>query len=71
MIRRKAIIDDGFNPELVDGARFDGIFEIPCIDPPDKILVPTGLTPWTKRHRAPSDREMLVFLRRILISQKF
>ncbi len=61
MTKRKAIIDDGFNPELVEGARFDGIFEIPCIDPPRAVLAPTGLTSWTNRRRAPSECEMLEF----------
>jgi hypothetical protein len=61
MKKRKAIIDDGFNPELVRGARFDGIFEFPRIDVPRQILVPAGLTPWTKRNRAPGNCEMLEF----------
>lgn len=61
MAKRKAIIDDGFNPELVEGARLDGIFEIPCIDLPQEVLVPTGLTSWTNRHRASSDCEMIEF----------
>ena len=31
MKKRKAIIDDGMNSELVAEARFDGIFEIPIV----------------------------------------
>lgn len=61
MAKRKAIIDDGLNPELVVGARFAGIIEIPCIEAPEKIVIPKGMTPWTKRDRAPTDLELLEF----------
>ncbi len=37
MKRKKAIIDDGFNPELVEGAHFAGMFDFPCIDAPKEI----------------------------------
>ena len=37
---KRAIIDDGCNPELVAGAKFDGIFEIPLIERPDQIKDP-------------------------------
>lgn len=61
MAKRKAMIDDGFNPELVAGARFAGIFEIPCIEAPSTIIVPDGFTPWTQRKRAPTENELLEF----------
>lgn len=32
--RNAALLTDGCNPELVEGARFDGIFEIPIIYKP-------------------------------------
>ena len=54
-------MDDGFNPELVKGARFAGIFDIPCIEAPKKVLIPSGFTPFTQRHRAPSRNEALSF----------
>lgn len=57
----KAIIDDGFNPELVKGARFDGVFEIPCIEKPKEVIIPRGFTPFTKRHKAPTEHEALSF----------
>ncbi len=57
----KATVDDGFNPELVKGARFDGVLEIPCIEGPEKVTIPKGFTPFTKRHRAPTDNEALSF----------
>lgn len=49
MKKRKAILDDGCNPELVAGARLDGIFEIPVIEKPDRIIVPEIIVPFTER----------------------
>ena len=37
---RKAVIDDGMNPELVSGADFDGYYGIPVIKKPKKSLSP-------------------------------
>ena len=52
MKNRKAIIDDGCNPELVAGARFDGIFEIPIIEKPKHIMIPKAIVPFSERNRA-------------------
>lgn len=49
--KRKAIIDDGMNPELVYGADFDGYLGIPLIHKPDKFIIPTDIVPFTKRNR--------------------
>lgn len=49
--RRKpkpGVIDDGFHPELVEGAKFDGALKIPVVPAPKHIIVPTGLVPWSK-----------------------
>lgn len=45
----KRLIDDGFAPELVAGAFFDGIFEIPVIHNEPGTFVPGRLVPFTKR----------------------
>jgi len=45
--KRKAIIDDGMNPELVIGADFDGIFNIPKMTAPKHIFIPESITPFT------------------------
>ena len=45
----KAAIDDGFQPELVKNARFEGVFEIP------------GITPFSRRNEAPTDNEAVGF----------
>lgn len=61
MPSHKARIDDGCNPELVHGATFDGILEIPHINAPTTIIRPDGFTPFTQRHRAPTSNEALSF----------
>ena len=49
MVKRKANLDDGCNPELVAGAVFDGELEIPVIHAPAEIVIPSGITPFSKR----------------------
>ena len=49
--RRKATIDDGMNPEMVRGAKFDGYLGIPTIHRPDKFIIPSDIVPFTKRNR--------------------
>lgn len=61
MSSRKAMADDGFSPELVVGARFEGVFEIPCIESPREVVIPKGFTPFTRRHCAPTQHEALSF----------
>ncbi len=61
MAKRKLTADDGFNPELVTGATFNGIFEIPHINPPNNIITPEGFTPFSKRRYTPTDKEALCF----------
>lgn len=54
--KRKAVLDDGCCPELVSGAEFDGIFEIPIIKKPEKIIVPAKIVPFSQRNKViPSD----------------
>jgi len=57
----KIIIDDGFNPEFVETAIFDGILEIPCIEHPGKIVVPDGMIPFSQRNRSSTYSEFVVF----------
>lgn len=51
MKKYNTIIDDGCNPELVSGARFDGIFEIPVIERPEHIIIPKSIVPFSERNR--------------------
>ena len=48
-IKKKATIDDGMNPELVSGARFDGFLEIPFIENDANIAIPKRLVPFSQR----------------------
>lgn len=52
--KRKAVIDDGMNPELVNGADFDGYFGIPVIKRPKEIIIPESIVPFTKLNYAHS-----------------
>ena len=55
----KNLIDDGFRADLVSKAFFDGIFEIPIIKKPEKIVIPEGIVPFSLRKR---DREHKCFV---------
>ncbi|MBQ3777440.1 MAG: DUF4417 domain-containing protein [Fibrobacter sp.] len=57
----KATIDDGFQPELVQKARFEGVFEIPVIVKPKRVFIPDGITPFSRRNEAPTDSEAIGF----------
>lgn len=47
-VRNAGLLSDGCNPELVKGAEFDGIFEIPIIKKPKKLIIPDKLVPFSK-----------------------
>lgn len=57
----KIIIDDGFNPEFVETAFFDGVLEMPVISRPEKIIVPKYLIPFTARNRSDAASSLVVF----------
>ena len=61
MPKNKSIIDDGFNPELVETAFFDGVLEIPRIESPEKIIIPAGMIPFSVRNTSKAYREHVVF----------
>ena len=50
-MKRKAIMDDGCNPELVAGARFEGLFDIPVIEKPERIDIPSAIVPFSERNK--------------------
>ena len=54
MKKRKAVIDDGMCPELVNGADFDGYFGIPIIKRPDEFIIPKRIIPFSKLSHAKS-----------------
>ena len=59
MKKRKANLDDGCNPELVIGADFDGVLEIPIIKAPKQISMPEGITPFSRRETAVGTNEAI------------
>ena len=61
MPKTKAIIDDGFNPELVETAFFDGVLEMPRIEAPEKIVIPSGMIPFSVRNSSKDHSEHIVF----------
>ena len=61
MTKHKAIIDDGCNSELVAGAELDGMLEIPKIKAPSHFIIPSGITPFSMRERAPGFTEAIGF----------
>ena len=54
--RNAAVLTDGCNPELVVGAEFDGIFEIPIIKKPKKIIIPDNLVPFSKMEKVDKEK---------------
>ncbi|MBQ9875387.1 MAG: DUF4417 domain-containing protein [Thermoguttaceae bacterium] len=58
--KRKAIIDDGCNPELVAGARFQGVFEIPMIQNLYCKFVPKQIVPFSERENVENPKEVAI-----------
>lgn len=54
-VRNPAVLSDGCNPEMVWGAKYDGIFEMPTIKNRKKVIIPDYLVPFTKMDRAEPD----------------
>ena len=54
-------IDDGFSPELVTNANFDGFLEIPVIERPKEIIIPDPekMIPFSKRNRSKDSSEFV------------
>lgn len=57
----KNTFDEGFNLELVENAFFDGELEIPIIEPPKDIIIPSCMIPYSKRNRSKDYSECIVF----------
>ena len=48
----KIYMDDGFNPEFVETAFFDGVFEMPLLERPKQLVIPKQIVPFSARERA-------------------
>ncbi len=56
MAKIENLVDEGFRVSLVETAFFDGDLEIPHIDAPKEIIIPSGMVPFSKRNRGvPTD----------------
>lgn len=60
MARNPLIINDGFSPELVDGAEFDGYYEIPIIKPQNMPSIPKEIVPFSLRNQAKEPSKAIV-----------
>jgi len=60
-VKNPALISDGCNPELVKGAMFDGLFQIPVIKAPEQFIIPKALCPFSKREKVVSNQFGLCF----------
>ena len=52
---------DGFNSKLIETAFFEGVLEIPILEAPNEIILPSVAVPFSKRKNLQKDDEMLVF----------
>lgn len=60
-VKNPAIITDGCNPELVTGTVFDGLFQIPVIKAPERMIVPKALCPFSMRDKVVENQFGLCF----------
>ena len=58
--RKRLIINDGFNPELAEGAKFEGIFQFLIIEPIKEIVYPKYLVPFSERNKITNPKEVFV-----------
>ncbi|SCY34084.1 protein of unknown function [Lachnospiraceae bacterium XPB1003] len=61
MSKRRAIIDDGCCPYLVEGAEFMMPLGIPVIKKTQEIIIPSGITPFSQRNKVAGAGEALGF----------
>lgn len=54
--QRLAVITDGCNPELVEGAEFDGLLEIPIIKRPKQLKIPRAIVPFSRMEAVEPER---------------
>ncbi len=55
------LVDEGFRISLVETAFFDGKFEIPHIDAPSEIKIPSGMVPFSLRERSQEKSDFVCF----------
>lgn len=61
MAKKNNLVDEGFRISLIADAFFDGIFEIPHVDAPSKIIIPEGMIPFSIRERSSEYNDFVCF----------
>ncbi|MCT7672299.1 MAG: DUF4417 domain-containing protein [Lactobacillus iners] len=61
MSKIETLVDEGFRVSLIETAFFYGKFEIPHIDAPKDIVVPSGLVPFSRRQRSRDKQDFVCF----------
>ncbi|MCT7738225.1 MAG: DUF4417 domain-containing protein, partial [Lactobacillus iners] len=61
MSKIETLVDEGFRVSLIETAFFYGKFEIPHIDDPKDIVVPSGLVPFSRRQRSRDKQDFVCF----------
>lgn len=59
--KTKNLVDEGFRVSLVETAYFDGKYEIPHINAPKEIIIPSGMVPFSIRERSHNREEFVCF----------
>ncbi len=57
----KNLFYDGFNSKLIETAFFEGTLEIPILEAPKEIIIPSVAIPFSERKNIQHEDEMLVF----------
>ncbi len=61
MTKKLNLADEGFRVSLIETANFEGDLEIPCIDAPEKIIIPKGMVPFSLRNRSKDNSDFICF----------
>ncbi len=61
MTKKLNLADEGFRVSLIETANFAGDLEIPCIDAPEKIIIPKGMVPFSLRNRSKDNSDFICF----------
>lgn len=59
-VKSKINMDDGFNPEFVETAIFDGILEIPCIEKQELSIIPPKAIPINELNKSEDHSELVI-----------
>ena len=61
MAKNKIRINDGFDPVLLQGARFEPMMEMPIIEKPRHYIIPSIMVPFSERCKSTNENAALMF----------